>query len=351
MTCGGCFDLETKTNETKNLQQQTENADFWLDKQKAQNTLKEIKIREEWILPLNDCKKTHKDLSELLELAQNDTETLELLKSDFTKLEQKLAELEFKNMLSEKDDPKNALLTIHPGAGGTESQDWAEMLLRMYTRWAEKRRFKTETIDFQSGDTAGIKSVTIEIKGDFAYGYLKSEIGIHRLVRLSPFDSSNKRHTSFASVFVLPEIEENDTEIVINPAEIRVDTFRASGAGGQHVNKTDSAIRITHLPTGTVVQCQTERSQYSNKSNAMKLLKSKLYEIKIREEQKEIDKLEEAKTEIGWGNQIRSYVFHPYNLVKDHRTKAETSDTQNVMDGEIDFFMKSYLSNFKILKL
>lgn len=260
-------------------------------------------------------------------------------------VEKNLKNLEFKRMLGGKDDPKNAILSIHPGAGGTESQDWAEMLMRMYMRFAERRGFKTDIMDFQNGEEAGIKSVTIEIQGEFAYGYLKAEAGVHRLVRISPFDANSRRHTSFASVFVLPEIDDS-IDVDINPADLRIDTYRASGAGGQHVNKTDSAIRITHLPTGIVVQCQNERSQYKNKANAMKILASRLYQKKLEEQREKRKEYENAKTDIAWGNQIRSYVFHPYNMVKDHRTNIETSNIQNVMDGDLDIFIQEYLVNF-----
>ncbi len=256
-----------------------------------------------------------------------------------------LSELEFRRMMSGKEDPNNAIFTIHPGAGGTESQDWAEMLMRMYLRFAERHGFKTEILDQQAGDEAGIKSVTIEITGLYAYGYLKAETGVHRLVRLSPFDANNRRHTSFASVFVLPEIDEN-IDVEINPADLRIDTYRASGAGGQHVNKTDSAIRITHIPTGIVVQCQNERSQHKNKANALKILASRLYQLKLEEQKAKRKEIENTKTDIAWGNQIRSYVFHPYNMVKDHRTNVETSNVQQVMDGDLDRFIEEYLVTF-----
>lgn len=257
-------------------------------------------------------------------------------------LESALDDLEFKRMLGGEHDSKNAILTIHPGAGGTESQDWAEMLMRMYLRYAEISNFKTEILDQLNGDEAGIKSVTIEIVGDFAYGYLRAEAGVHRLVRLSPFDANNKRHTSFASVFVLPEIDAS-IDIEINPTDLRIDTYRASGAGGQHVNKTDSAIRITHIPTGTVVQCQNERSQHKNKANAMKILAARLFKLQEEEQKKSMEKFEENKKDIAWGSQIRSYVFHPYNMVKDHRTGYETSNVQAVMDGQLEKFIKEYL--------
>ncbi len=284
------------------------------------------------------------DLHLMLEMAREagDEEILKEVLSDSEELLRSVKDLELRGLLSAEEDAKNAILTIHPGAGGTESQDWAQMLMRMYLRWAERRNFKTQVLDILAGEEAGIKSVTIEVKGPYAYGFLKSEIGVHRLVRISPFDANGRRHTSFASVFVLPEIEE-DFEIDINPNELRIDTFRASGAGGQHVNRTDSAVRITHLPTGIVVTCQSERSQHKNKANAMKILKARLYQRKLEEERAKRQKLEESKTDIAWGNQIRSYVFHPYNMVKDHRTGHETGDIQRVMDGELDDFIYAYL--------
>ena len=259
-------------------------------------------------------------------------------------LKKELDEFEFQTVLSGEDDAKNALLAIHSGAGGTESQDWAQMLLRMYTRWVERRGLRYDTIDFLAGEEAGIKSATLEITGDYAYGYLKGESGVHRLVRISPFDANRRRHTSFASVFVYPEIEDNIT-VEINEDDLRVETFRASGAGGQHVNKVSSAVRITHMPTGIVVQCQSERSQFRNKDNALKVLKARLYQHYKEEEEKKQEQLESQKKKIEWGSQIRSYVFHPYNMVKDHRTNVETSDAQAVMDGDIEQFIQAYLSS------
>lgn len=252
---------------------------------------------------------------------------------------------EFKNMLSGKDDDKNCLLTIHSGAGGTEAQDWADMLLRMYLRWGEQNGYQMSILDILDGDGAGIKSATVEVAGEFAYGYLKAENGVHRLVRISPFDSNKRRHTSFASVFVIPEIDDT-IEIEINPADLRIDTYRSGGKGGQNVNKVETAVRITHVPTNTVAACQSERSQIQNKTTAMKMLKSKLYQLELEKQQAEIDEVEKNKMKIEWGSQIRSYVFHPYNMVKDHRTDEETSDVQRVMDGDIDRFIKAYLSKF-----
>jgi len=253
-----------------------------------------------------------------------------------------LEDLEFRNMLGGEDDARNALLVIHAGAGGTESMDWAGMLLRMYQRWIEEHGFQMKEIDYQAGDMAGIKSATYEVIGEYAYGYLKAEVGVHRMVRLSPFDANERRHTSFASVFVYPEIED-DVEIEINPADLRIDTYRASGAGGQHVNKTDSAVRITHLPTGIVVASQAERSQYRNRDTAFKMLRARLYQAQKQAEQERLNEIEAGKRDIAWGSQIRSYVFHPYKLVKDLRTGIETSNTVAVMDGEIDPFIRGYL--------
>ena len=249
---------------------------------------------------------------------------------------------EIKKMLGGEHDSKNAIITIHPGAGGTESQDWAEMLLRMYLRWIERRGFKREVIDYQPGDEAGLKSATITVHGEFAFGLLSAEAGVHRLVRISPFDSAARRHTSFASVYVWPELPE-DEDIVIDDKDIRIDTFRSSGAGGQHVNVTDSAIRITHLPTGIVVSCQNERSQHRNKDSALRVLKARLFDIKTREQQSKLDQIGGAKKEIAFGHQIRSYVLHPYQMVKDHRTKFEIGDPNRVLDGDLDPFIKAYL--------
>lgn len=253
-------------------------------------------------------------------------------------------ELEFRTLLSGPDDYRDAIVTIHPGAGGTESQDWAEMLFRMYNRWVERRGFEAELIDHQPGEEAGLKSATIEVKGDYAYGFLKAESGVHRLVRISPFDANARRHTSFVSVHVYPVVADG-VEIEIKDEDIRIDTYRSSGAGGQHVNKTSSAIRITHFPTGIVVTCQTERSQHKNKEAAFMVLKSRLYQIKLEEDAKKREKFEKTKKKIEWGSQIRSYVFHPYNMVKDHRTSHETSNIQEVMDGGIDPFIEAFLSD------
>jgi peptide chain release factor 2 len=329
------------------LEIQTSADGFWDDQKEVKRIYDEINALKIWIESWQECRTILDEIEIIVELgSESDDEELgnELLQN-LKKLKKALDALEFKRMLSGENDEKNAILTIHPGAGGTESQDWAEMLMRLYMRYAERKGFTTDIMDLQSGDEAGIKSVTIEISGMYAFGYLKAEAGVHRLVRISPFDSNKRRHTSFASVFVLPEIDE-DIDVDINPADLRIDTYRASGAGGQHVNKTDSAIRITHLPTNIVVQCQNERSQHKNKANALKILAARLYQRKLEEKQKEMQEIEDNKKEITWGSQIRSYVFHPYNMVKDHRTDTETSNVQQVMDGDIDTFIESYLVNF-----
>lgn len=283
------------------------------------------------------------ELKILFELGKegNDVDTYKEITKRLYVLKKELEELEFKRIFSGEHDKSNAFLSIHPGAGGTESCDWAAMLLRMYLRWAEDKKFTTQILEFLPGDEAGIKSVTVFIKGDYAFGYLKAEKGIHRLVRISPFDANHRRHTSFASVFVMPEVEE--IEVKINEEDLRIDTFRASGPGGQHVNVTDSAVRITHIPTGIVVTCQSERSQHKNKANAMRILYSRVYEYYEEKQKEALSKIGGEKREIGWGSQIRSYVFHPYTMVKDHRTNLEIGDGQRVMDGWIDPFIEAYL--------
>jgi len=264
------------------------------------------------------------------------------LESALSTLAESLEETELQSLFFEMDDGRNALFTIHPGAGGTESQDWAQMLLRMYLRYAERKGYKTEILDSMPGEEAGIKSVTVRVEGDYAYGRLSQESGVHRLVRISPFDSNKRRHTSFAAVFVFPEVEE-DIEVDINPDDLKIDTYRSGGKGGQHVNVTDSAVRITHLPTGIVVQCQNERSQHKNKASAMKVLKGRLYELEKKKQLEKFEKMEEAKSDIAWGNQIRSYVLHPYRLIKDLRTRLETGDVEKVLDGDLDDFIKASL--------
>jgi peptide chain release factor 2 len=284
------------------------------------------------------------DSAELLDMVEQNSPEIDEIDNSLNQLGLELRKLELAAMLSGPDDHRNAILTIHPGAGGTESQDWADMLFRMFNRWAERRQFEVELLDYQPGEEAGLKSATLEIKGDYAFGFLQAESGVHRLVRISPFDANARRHTSFASVHVFPVVEDN-VEIEINEEEVRVDTYRSSGAGGQHVNKTSSAIRLTHIPSGIVVTCQSERSQYKNKDAAYIVLKARLYQLHREEEAKKMEKFEKTKKKIEWGSQIRSYVFHPYNMVKDHRTLHETSNVQAVMDGDIDPFIEAYLSD------
>ncbi len=318
--------------------------DFWNDQQKAQNVINETNALKEQVNQLSDLNESYENLDLTYELVkeENDQELLAELEEEITILSQKMNDFELQLLLSEEYDSKNAILELHPGAGGTESQDWGSMLLRMYTRWGEKRGFKVETLDYLPGDEAGIKSVTLIFKGHNAYGYLKAEKGVHRLVRISPFDSSGRRHTSFVSCEVMPEFDDT-INIEVRTEDLKIDTYRASGAGGQHINTTDSAVRITHLPTNTVVTCQNERSQIKNKAQAMNMLKAKLYQREIEQQQAELDEIRGEQKEIGWGSQIRSYVFHPYSMVKDHRTSAETGNLGAVMDGDIDMFIDAYL--------
>ena len=339
---GGIFDLEAKDAHLNNLKDQISDPSLWDNNKKTTSIMKEISMCEKDIILRKSLSEKASDIKVIFEFF-NDGQIEEKEFSEEIELLAKLIkEFELKLILNSKNDSKDAIISIHPGAGGTESQDWAQMLYRMYSMWTESKGFKFNIIDFQAGDEAGIKDCTIEIAGDYAYGLLQSEIGVHRLVRISPFDSNNRRHTSLASVSIYPSIDE-DVEIEINSKELRIDTFRSSGAGGQHVNKTDSAIRITHLPTGTVTQCQTQRSQHKNKEQALKVLKSKLYQLEIEKQEKSKKMLEGEKKDIAWGNQIRSYVFHPYNMIKDHRTKFEVGNVKAVMDGNIDDFMYSYL--------
>lgn len=328
----------------KTLEKRLASADIWDDKEEAQSTIQRLKSLKEFTLPFQGLQKSFDDLLDLAELAEdeNDEEIENEILSDIEKFSQGLGKLELRMMLSGKNDHKNAYLNIHAGAGGTESCDWASMLLRMYSRWAENNNYTVSLIDMLPGEEAGIKRVTVLVKGSFAFGYLKSEIGVHRLVRISPFDSNSRRHTSFAAVDVIPELD-TDIEIEISEKDLKIDTYRSSGAGGQHVNKTDSAVRITHLPSGIIVQCQNERSQHKNRSMALKMLKSKMYQLKEQDQEKEIADAHDEKGDIAWGHQIRSYVLQPYAMIKDLRTGMETAKTQSFLDGEIDDFITSYL--------
>ncbi|TDL87425.1 peptide chain release factor 2 [Vibrio vulnificus] len=340
----GSLDLDEKEARIAQLENEMTHPDFWNDQQKAQTVINETNALKEQVNQLSDLNESYENLDLTYELVkeENDQELLAELEEEITILAQKMNDFELQLLLSEEYDSKNAILELHPGAGGTESQDWGSMLLRMYTRWGEKRGFKVETLDYLPGDEAGIKSVTLIFKGHNAYGYLKAEKGVHRLVRISPFDSSGRRHTSFVSCEVMPEFDET-INIEVRTEDLKIDTYRASGAGGQHINTTDSAVRITHIPTNTVVTCQNERSQIKNKAQAMNMLKAKLYQREIEQQQAELDEIRGEQKEIGWGSQIRSYVFHPYSMVKDHRTSAETGNLGAVMDGDIDMFIDAYL--------
>lgn len=317
---------------------------FWDDQAGAQKLINESNAVKTVVEQFEKMTQQLEDIEVMLELAnEEEDESMEAEIVDHVhSLQQKLESFELQMMLSEPYDESNAILELHPGAGGTESQDWAEMLLRMYRRWAEKKQFKVEMLDYLPGDEAGVKSVTLLISGYNAYGYLKAEKGVHRLVRISPFDASGRRHTSFVSCDVVPEIDD-EAEVDIRTEDLKIDTYRASGAGGQHINTTDSAVRITHVPSGVIVTCQTERSQIKNRERAMKLLRSKLVEKKLEEQRQQLESIRGEQQEIGWGSQIRSYVFHPYSMVKDHRTQRETGNTDAVMDGELDPFIDAYL--------
>ena len=336
------FDLEDKKSEVASIDSKLSSPEIWKDLSLSQ-TLQQNKKRLEKSLAYHlkiEVKK--EELEVLLELAGEGENIEAELKQALSDFSQALDEAELQTLFFDKDDIRNAILTIHPGAGGTESQDWAQMLFRMYLRFAERRDFKGEVIDSTPGEEAGIKNATLRIEGDYAFGSLSQESGVHRLVRISPYDANKRRHTSFAAVFVYPEVDE-DIEVDINPEELRIDTYRASGRGGQHVNVTDSAVRITHIPTGIVVQCQNERSQHKNKATAMKVLRARLYELEKKKKQEKFEKLEDSKTEIAWGNQIRSYVLHPYKLIKDLRTNIEIGNVDSVLDGDLDEFIKASL--------
>ncbi len=339
------FDITDKRDELKKLEKQIQDENFW--QQETSETTKILVKQKELKRKIEKFESAQNEVNNLIELTElanieNDENVAKDILKSTNQLEEEIGKLQLETLLSGKYDKNNAILTLHPGAGGTESQDWAEMLYRMYTRWATKKGYEVKELDYLEGDEAGIKSVTFEIIGENAYGYMKGEMGVHRLVRISPFDAGGRRHTSFASLEVLPEITE-DIEIDINPDDLRIDTYRASGAGGQHINKTSSAVRITHIPTNIVVACQSERSQIQNRETAMKMLKSKLYDLKEKEQKETINDLKGVQKDIAWGSQIRSYVFCPYTLVKDHRTNFEVGNVQTVMDGNLDGFIESYL--------
>ena len=338
------FDIAKKKKQVEELEEQTKANEFWSDMEKSAKVLQEIKLLKDKIDGIEKTKSLIEDTNVLIELGNeaNDESVISEVKQNVKTISKDIDRIEIENLLSGKHDRDNAIITIHPGAGGTESQDWAEMLYRMYSMWCEKNGYKLEELDYLEGDGAGIKSVTFSVTGPNAYGYLKSESGVHRLVRISPFDSAGRRHTSFAAVEVIPEVSD-DVNVEINPEDLKIDTYRSSGAGGQHVNKTESAIRITHIPTNIVVSCQTQRSQIQNRDKAMKMLMSKLLELKEKENKERIEDLKGVQREIAWGSQIRSYVFCPYTLVKDHRTNYETGNVEAVMNGEINGFINEYL--------
>lgn len=343
MNLRSIFDLACKKKKMEEIERELTSFESWENRKKLDNLSKELKNLRGVTAPYDDIEKKYSLLKELFEIVEpEDEESIRSLEEEAREIEREIEKLEFNCLLGEKTDKCDAILNINAGAGGTESCDWAAMLLRMYIRWAEKKGHSIEIIDQLMGEEAGIKSVTFMVKGGFAYGYLKADIGVHRLVRISPFDSNKRRHTSFASVDVIPNIDK-EIDISINESDLKIDTYRSSGAGGQHVNVTDSAVRITHIPSGIIVQCQKERSQHKNKATAMKILKARLYEAKKREQEKDTARAYEDKKRIEWGSQIRSYVLHPYKMVKDHRTGEETSSTEKVLDGELDNFIEAYL--------
>ena len=346
-TCGGIFDLAVKDEELKILEEKMTASSFWDDQDKANQLIRAANGLKSWLEPYRDLVRRTDDVRAIIPEALDcqDVTFITELSAELDDIEKELSALEVRRMLAGEMDPCNCFLSVNSGAGGTEACDWAQMLLRMYERWATKRGWKVEVVDVDEGEVAGIKSATLKISGQFAYGYAKAEKGVHRLVRISPFDSNARRHTSFAAVDVTPEVTD-DIVVELRQEDIKVDTYRASGAGGQHVNKTDSAVRMTHMPTGIVVSCQNQRSQIQNRESCLKMLKSKLYEQEVLERQKKIDAMAGEKKKIEWGSQIRSYVFQPYTLVKDARTKVEIGNVQAVMDGEIDEFINAYLKEF-----
>jgi len=338
------FDIDGKKDAIRKLDAAIAREDFWNDPETAKSVLKEKRDYEQAIESWNSRHRSLEDLKVLYDLAreEEDEETRQEVEQGIYDLKRSIRDEELKSMLSGEDDRKNAILMIHAGAGGTEAQDWADMILRMYLRWAERKGFRASIIDQQFGEEAGIKSATLTLEGEYAFGFAKAEVGIHRLVRISPFDAGARRHTSFASVFVWPEVTD-EIVVEINEKDLRIDTYRSTGAGGQHVNKTDSAVRITHIPTGIVVQCQNERSQHKNRAVAMKVLRSRLYERKLLEQNEKLDEMNKSKQAIAFGSQIRSYVLHPYRLVKDHRTNMEIGNVNRVLDGDIDDLIEGYL--------
>jgi peptide chain release factor 2 len=339
---GGIFEGARLDEELAGLEKRISESDFWNNQAEAQKVMQRRRRLEEDQALRQSLKRRADDLGVLIEWANAGEDVSADLERGLDELQQEVDAAETKKMLGGEHDRANAIVTIHPGAGGTESQDWAEMLLRMYLKWSERRGFKREIIDYQPGDDAGVKSVTLTLTGDYAFGLMAAEAGVHRLVRISPFDQAARRHTSFASVFVWPELPE-DVDVGIEEKDLRIDTYRSSGAGGQHVNVTDSAVRLTHLPTGIVVSCQNERSQHKNRASAMKVLKARLFDLKLKEQQAKLDQIAGAKKEIGFGSQIRSYVLQPYQMIKDHRTKMEVGDVNRVLDGDLDPFIKTYL--------
>jgi peptide chain release factor 2 len=340
--CGGIFENARLDEELAGIEKRIGEPDFWNNQADAQKVIQRRRRLEDDQALRQSLRRRADDLGVLIEWANAGEDVSTDLERGLDELQQEVDAAETKKMLGGEHDRANAIVTIHPGAGGTESQDWAEMLLRMYLKWSERRGFKREVMDYQPGDEAGIKSATLTLMGDYAFGLMAAEAGVHRLVRISPFDQAARRHTSFASVFVWPELPE-DVDVGIEEKDLRIDTYRSSGAGGQHVNVTDSAVRLTHLPTGIVVSCQNERSQHKNRASAMKVLKARLFDLKLKEQQAKLEQIAGAKKEIGFGSQIRSYVLQPYQMIKDHRTKVEVGDVNRVLDGDLDLFIKTYL--------
>jgi peptide chain release factor 2 len=349
MICGSIFDAPRLREQLTEVEKKTSDPNFWSNQEQSQQVMRERKRIEAALANENDLARRMQDIEAYFELAREGEGVEQDLRREIDNLRQVLDKLETQTLLAGEHDARNAIVTIHPGAGGTESQDWAEMLMRMYLRWAEREGFETVLNDYQAGEEAGIKSATFTVNGDYAFGLLTSEIGVHRLVRISPFDQAKRRHTSFASVFVSPEIDES-IEVDVKPEDLKIDTYRSGGAGGQHVNTTDSAVRITHIPTGIVVSCQNERSQHKNRERGMKILRSKLYEFELEKKRAETKKLEDSKLDIDFGSQIRSYVLAPYRMVKDHRSKVEIGDVDRVLEGDLTPFIRGYLLMRRELK-